>query len=76
LIFILHNFEFAVSHVKYAFPFPLVTAKLVDDYFDNRQYGANKACLKCQSILLTESSERKQRCAPNQKKIREFKTFS
>jgi hypothetical protein len=25
------------------FPFPLVTAKLLGDYFDDRQYGANKA---------------------------------
>jgi hypothetical protein len=38
LIFILN----VASSLKYIFPFPLVTAKLVGDCFDNSQYGANR----------------------------------
>ncbi len=34
-------YEHAVFVVKILFPFPLVIAKLISDYFDNRQRSAN-----------------------------------
>jgi hypothetical protein len=50
------HFEHASLLLKYVLPFPLVPAKLIGDYFDNKRYGANK------TILLTT---RQFICAPN-----------
>jgi hypothetical protein len=52
------------------FQFPLVTAKLLGDYFDKSQYGANRTFLSYTApiYLPTESLERKKRWDPNQKK--------
>jgi hypothetical protein len=41
LIFILN----VASSLQYIFPFPLLTAKLIGDCFDNSQYGANRILL-------------------------------
>ncbi len=38
--------------LKYVFPFPLVIAKLIGDYFDNMQRAGNRTCnLLCAKIL-------------------------
>jgi hypothetical protein len=59
---------------KYVFPFSLVQAKLLGDYFDIMGYGANNTfqLIKTSNNLSTECLERKRRRNPNKKKIREF----
>jgi len=58
----------------YLFPFPLVIAKFLGNYFDIRGYGTkNTFQLVYASInLRTERLERERRRGPNKKKIREF----
>jgi hypothetical protein len=54
---------------KYAFPFPLVLAKLLDAYFDIRGYGANSTfqLIKASNNLSTECLEHKGNAAQTRK---------
>ncbi len=65
------NMPFAI---KCVLPFPLVLAKLLDDYLDIRGYGANNTfqLIKASNNLHTKCLERERRRGPNKKKISEF----
>ncbi len=63
--------------LKYVLPVPLVTAKLIIDYFDNKRYRANKTFLyiTCQFICAPNHWSVKRDAARTRKKSASLKLF-